>query len=80
VSDPGRSTLRVVVALVALALGGFAIGTTEFVSMGLLPQIATDLGASIPDGGHLISAHALDVSSGRRSWPCWRPGSRAPGC
>src|SRR3982751_3104818 len=48
-------------ALFALALGGFAIGTTEFVAMGLLPQIASGVGISIPTGGHVISAYALGV-------------------
>jgi DHA1 family inner membrane transport protein len=45
---PQATTLRVVVALVALALGGFAIGTTEFVTMGLLPDIADSVGVDIP--------------------------------
>lgn len=52
------------VVLVALALGGFGIGTTEFVSMGLLPDISADLGVSIPTGGHAISAYALGVVVG----------------
>jgi len=52
------------VSLTALALGGFGIGTTEFVSMGLLPQIAGDLGATVPQGGHLVSAYALGVVVG----------------
>ena len=56
---PPRSTLRVVVALVALALGGFAIGTTEFVTMGVLPDIADSVGVDIPSAGHVISAYAL---------------------
>src|SRR3954462_13414424 len=51
-------------ALVALALGGFAIGTTEFVAMGLLPEIARGVGISIPTGGHVISAYALGVVVG----------------
>jgi DHA1 family inner membrane transport protein len=53
-----------VVAIVALALGGFAIGTTEFVSMGVLPDIATGVGVDIPAAGHLISAYALGVVVG----------------
>ncbi|SFP96370.1 MFS transporter, DHA1 family, arabinose polymer transporter [Geodermatophilus dictyosporus] len=52
------------VALVALALGGFAIGTTEFVTMGLLPDIATGVGVDIPTAGHVISAYALGVVVG----------------
>jgi len=51
-------------ALFALAVGGFAIGTTEFASMGLLPQIAGGVGVSIPSAGHLISAYALGVVVG----------------
>jgi DHA1 family inner membrane transport protein len=51
-------------ALAALAVGGFAIGTTEFVAMGLLPQIAGGVGVSIPTGGHVISAYALGVVVG----------------
>ncbi|UPK76040.1 MFS transporter [Nocardioidaceae bacterium SCSIO 66511] len=51
-------------AIVALALGGFAIGTTEFVTMGLLPEIATGIGESIPSTGHIISAYAVGVFVG----------------
>jgi DHA1 family inner membrane transport protein len=52
------------VALFALAMGGFAIGTTEFVSMGLLPQLARGVEVSIPAAGHAISAYALGVVVG----------------
>ena len=55
---------HVTVALVALAMGGFAIGTTEFVSMGLLPQLARGVDVSIPSAGHAISAYALGVVVG----------------
>ncbi|QXG77933.1 MFS transporter [Modestobacter sp. L9-4] len=58
------ATRTAVLAIVALALGGFAIGTTEFVTMGLLPDIASGVQASIPSGGHLISAYALGVVVG----------------
>ena len=51
-------------ALAALAMGGFAIGTTEFVSMGLLPQLAAGVGVSIPTAGHVISTYALGVVVG----------------
>lgn len=51
-------------AILALAMGGFAIGTTEFVTMGLLPQIARGVDVSIPTGGHVISAYALGVVVG----------------
>jgi DHA1 family inner membrane transport protein len=54
----------VVVAIVALALGGFAIGTTEFVTMGVLPDIAEGVGVDIPSAGHVISAYALGVVVG----------------
>lgn len=58
------SRLRFAVAVTALATGGFAIGTTEFVTMGLLPQIADGVDVSIPEAGHLISAYALGVVVG----------------
>ncbi|MEQ3551379.1 MFS transporter [Pseudonocardia nematodicida] len=51
-------------ALFAMALGGLAIGTTEFASMGLLPAFAADLGASVPEAGTAISAYALGVVVG----------------
>lgn len=50
--------------LLALAIGGFGIGMTEFAVMGLLPDIAASLGVSIPEAGHLISAYALGVVVG----------------
>lgn len=63
-------------AVVALGVGGFAIGTGEFVIMGLLPEVALDLGVSIPQAGHVISAYALGVVVGApvlavlaASWP-----------
>lgn len=55
-----RSTL----GLIALAVGAFGIGVTEFAPMGLLPVIAGDLGVSIPSAGLLISAYALGVVIG----------------
>jgi MFS transporter, DHA1 family, inner membrane transport protein len=62
---PVRPTgLRLGLALFALALGGFGIGTTEFATMGVLPEIAADLHASIPSAGHLISLYALGVVVG----------------
>lgn len=51
-------------ALLALGIGGFGIGTGEFVIMGLLPDAASDLAISIPEAGHLISAYALGVVIG----------------
>lgn len=50
--------------LFPLALGGLGIGTTEFVIMGLLPDVANDIGVSIPVAGHLISAYAFGVVIG----------------
>jgi DHA1 family inner membrane transport protein len=63
-SGPHLSTVRVVIAVVALALGGFAIGTTEFVTMGVLPDIAEGVGVDIPTAGHVISVYALGVVVG----------------
>ncbi|MDX2969803.1 MFS transporter [Kribbella solani] len=60
-----RATARHVgLALFALTTGGFAIGTTEFVTMGLLPQIAAGVHISIPTAGHVVSAYALGVVVG----------------
>ncbi len=50
--------------LFPLALGGLAIGTTEFVIMGLLPDVANDINITIPVAGHLISAYAFGVVVG----------------
>jgi DHA1 family inner membrane transport protein len=63
-APPVPSSRTAVLAILALALGGFAIGTTEFVTMGLLPDIADGVDASIPSAGHLISAYALGVVVG----------------
>ncbi|MFF5449464.1 MFS transporter [Streptomyces sp. NPDC012888] len=51
-------------ALLALAIGAFGIGTTEFVIMGLLPQVAADYGVSIPLAGYLVTGYALGVVLG----------------
>ena len=50
--------------LLALAVAAFGIGTTEFVIMGLLPDVARDLSVSIPAAGMLVSAYALGVTIG----------------
>ena len=50
--------------LIPLTFGGLGIGITEFVMMGLLPDIAKDLSITIPQAGHLISAYALGVVIG----------------
>ena len=62
----GRGRRGAPVGLVhsALAVGGFAIGTTEFATMSLLPFFAKDLGISAPTAGHVISAYALGVVVG----------------
>lgn len=52
------------IALLALAIGAFGIGTTEFVLMGVLPEIAHDLGISISEAGNFITAYALGVVVG----------------
>ena len=79
-------TTRFGPALLALAMGGFAIGTTEFMAMGLLPQVADGVGVSIPTAGHLISAYALGVVVGapvlafsRRPAAAARPAGRPDG-
>ncbi|OKK24068.1 MFS transporter [Streptomyces sp. CB02488] len=51
-------------ALLALAIGAFGIGTTEFVIMGLLPEVAADFHVSIPTAGYLVSGYAMGVVLG----------------
>lgn len=51
-------------ALLALTIGAFGIGTTEFVIVGLLPEVAADLAVSIPSAGLLVSGYALSVMVG----------------
>lgn len=58
------STRHRYIAMVAMALGGFGIGTTEFVAMGLLNLIAEDFAISEDQAGHVISAYALGVVVG----------------
>lgn len=78
-------------ALYALALGGFGIGLTEFVIMGLLPEVATDFAVTDTAAGYLISGYALSVAVGgssspspcaassgvRRCWDSWCSSSSA---
>ena len=52
------------IPLIALALSAFAIGTTEFVIMGMLPEVARDLSVSIPSAGLLVTGYALGVAIG----------------
>ena len=55
---------RVALVLVALAMGGFAIGVTEFAAMSILPDFAAGLGVDAPTAGHVISAYAAGVVVG----------------
>ncbi|MCP4384532.1 MAG: MFS transporter, partial [Hyphomicrobiales bacterium] len=50
--------------LIALAVGAFGIGTTEFVVMGLLPELARDLDVAIADAGLVVTAYAAGVVVG----------------
>ena len=50
--------------LLALAIASFGIGTTEFIIMGLLPDLSRDLGVSIPSAGMLVTGYALGVTFG----------------
>ncbi|WP_447592534.1 MFS transporter [Aquipseudomonas campi] len=56
--------MRINPPLIALAIGAFGIGVTEFAPMGMLPGIASDLGVSIPAAGLLVSAYAIGVLFG----------------
>jgi MFS transporter, DHA1 family, inner membrane transport protein len=58
------TTSRPGIVHLVLALGGFAIGTTEFATMSLLPYLAHGLKISVPVAGHVISAYALGVVVG----------------
>lgn len=51
-------------AVFALAIGAFAIGVTEFATMGLLPHIARELGITVPQAGHAVSFYAIGVVVG----------------
>ncbi len=62
--DRGATPRAVALAVLALSVGGFTIGTTEFVTMGLLPEMARGVEVSIPQAGHVISAYALGVVVG----------------
>jgi DHA1 family inner membrane transport protein len=64
---PGAPPVRVPhvgLVILALAVGGFAIGTTEFATMSMLPLFAQGLGIDAPTAGHAISAYALGVVVG----------------
>jgi len=61
---PARGPLAVTLILTALAMGGFAIGVTEFAAMSVLPDFARGLGVDEPTAGHAISAYAAGVVVG----------------
>jgi DHA1 family inner membrane transport protein len=61
---PSEFALKLNLPLLALAVGAFGIGTTEFSPMGLLPVIARDLAVSIPHAGMLVTGYALGVMVG----------------
>ena len=61
---PVRSRGAVALVLIALAMGGFAIGVTEFAAMSILPDFAAGLGVDAPTAGHVISAYAAGVVVG----------------
>lgn len=63
-SNQSPATTNIRLVLLALAMGGFAIGTTEFASMSLLPYFSAGLGIDEPTAGHVISAYALGVVVG----------------
>ena len=63
--------MKINYSLLALAVGAFAIGTTEFSPMGLLPSMAEDLGVSIPKAGMLITGYAIGVMLGAPLMTLW---------
>ena len=63
--------MKINYSLLALAVGAFAIGTTEFSPMGLLPSMAGDLGVSIPKAGMLITGYAMGVMLGAPLMTLW---------
>jgi multidrug resistance protein len=63
-SPAGGERLAVPLALFALTIAAYAIGTTEFVIVGLLPTVAGDLGITLPLAGLIVSVYALGVTFG----------------
>jgi len=57
--------------LIALAIGAFALGMTEFVMMGILPDLANTLKITIPEAGHFISSYAIGVVVGAPILTLW---------
>lgn len=64
VDTPRLSTLELTLVILALACGGFGIGTGEFAIMGLLPGVADTFSVTTPQAGYVISAYALGVVVG----------------
>jgi DHA1 family inner membrane transport protein len=64
VAAPASGRSHVALVLLALAMGGFAIGVTEFAAMSVLPDFAAGLGVDEPTAGHVISAYAAGVVVG----------------
>jgi DHA1 family inner membrane transport protein len=64
ITDSTRAPVHPGLVMAALSVGGFAIGTTEFATMSLLPYFSTGLGIDAPTAGHVISAYALGVVVG----------------
>lgn len=56
--------IKLPLALIALLISAFAIGTTEFVIMGILPDVANDLNITLSAAGLLVTSYALGVSIG----------------
>ena len=63
-SEKAAQPANLTLVILSLALGAFAIGTSEFAAMGLLPWYAADLGITDPQAGHVVSAYALGVVVG----------------
>ncbi|WP_339795824.1 hypothetical protein MKY19_15335 [Paenibacillus sp. FSL R5-0744] len=55
---------KILIALMSLALSAFAIGTTEFVIVGILQEVASDLGISVTQAGTLVSGYAIALAIG----------------
>ena len=68
---PAPTARRVAAAILALALGGFGIGVTEFAAMGLLRSIADGFGLTEPQAGNVITAYALGVVVGAPLLTVW---------
>lgn len=63
-ATPALTRLQITLVILALACGGFGIGTGEFAIMGLLPDVATTFGVTLPQAGYVITSYALGVVIG----------------